>query len=181
MIDVLSAQVLPFVDEDVAESVTEAQRDSSAAVEALVSYVEASGGTAAASSKAEAVVYEPRVAAAMYEGKVLAALSSLSADVRVYREPPISSSRTDAVAEVSGRPVAVEVSFARTPIVVRARARSAAQHRRESGAIPLVLVSRFESPFSVEEAAELQVVVARWNSPSDNEELARALRRASNL
>ncbi|MBD8538049.1 hypothetical protein [Frigoribacterium sp. CFBP 8751] len=181
VIDVLSAQVLPVVDEDVNESATEARRDSSAAVEALVSYVEASGGTAAASARAEAAVYEPRVAAAMYEGKVLAALSALSADIRVFREPPISNSRTDAVAEVSGRPVAVEISFARTPMVVRARARSAAQQRREIGAIPLVLVSRFESPFSAEEETELRLVVARWNLPADNGKLLDALRRASDL
>lgn len=181
VIDVLSSRVLPVVESDVAAPSSAADQDSSAAVDALLSYVEANGGTSAASSKAEAVMYQPRVAGAMYEQRVLAELSSLSPDVRAFREPSNSNSRADATLEIAGKRVAVEISFARTPLVVRARARSAAQHLQQSPACPLVLVSRFETPFSAAEEAQLRVVVATWNSPADNEELLAALHRAAAL
>ncbi len=181
VIDVLSSLLLPVVDSDVTDIETAAEQDSSAAIDALVSYVEASGGTSAASSRAEAVMYEPRVAGAIYEQRVLAELSSLSSNVRAFREPANSNSRADAILEVDGKRVAVEISFARTPLVVRARARTAAHYRQQTAGSPLLLVSRFETPFSVEEEAELRVVVATWNSPADNQGLLDALRRAAAL
>lgn len=181
LIDALTSRVLPNIDRDDVDAAADAENDSPGAIDALMSYVDASASTAAASSRAEAALYEPRVEAAKYEQTVIAALPGLSSDVRVFLEPPVTDSRTDAIVEIAGRSVAVEVSFARTPMVVRARARSASQHRRIAGLTPLVLVSRFQSPFSDEEEAELRVVVATWNSPADNENLLADIRRASLL
>lgn len=170
VIDALTARVdigTESHEQDVAH-----ETPSSAALNALTSYVAASGGTRAASAKAEAVVYEH---------KVLSALTTFGPDFRVFREPPGTDSRADAVVEVRGEKVAVDVSFARTPQVVRARARSAAMHRRELNLGPLVLVSRFPPPFTPEEEAEMRVVVAQWDSVEDMTHLRDALLRASNL
>lgn len=181
LIDALTSRVLSFDDQDDVDRGTNEEDNSSSAINALMSYVDSSASTAAASASAEAALYEPRVEAAKYEQAVLAALSGLSSDARVFLEPPVTDSRTDAIVEIAGRSASVEVSFARTPMVVRARARSASQHRRNAGLMPLVLVSRFQSPFSDEEEAELRVVVATWNSPADNESLLEDIRRASLL
>ncbi|MDR6166182.1 hypothetical protein QE367_000386 [Microbacterium paludicola] len=171
VIDVLTSRLVSMSNES--EDADEvAEPGASAAFDALASYVQASDGTSAAS---------PRAEAAVYERTVLQALKSLSTDIRVFREPRAGDTRTDAVVELGDAKVAVEVTFARTPLVVRARARSAAQQRRHNGAIPVVLVSRFSSPFTPDEEAELRVVVAQWNTPEDNETLLGALRRASTL
>ncbi|GEM_PF-7078115 len=171
VIDVLTSRLVSMSNE-VGDSGEAAEPAASAAFDALASYVQASDGTSAASPRAEAAVYERRV---------LQALNSLSTDIRAFREPRVGDTRTDAVVELGDAKVAVEVTFSRTPQVVRARVRSAAQQRRDNGAIPLVLVSRFSSPFTPSEEAELRVVVAQWNTPEDNEILLSALRRASML
>jgi hypothetical protein len=113
--------------------------------------------------------------------KVLAALASLSPDVSAFREPQIGDSAVDAVVEVDNVPVTVGVTFARTPMVVRARVRSVVQRRGDKTLNPLVFVSRFPSPFAAEEEAEMRIVVAQWNSPDDDNRLLGALRRAGAL
>lgn len=119
MIEVLTPRVVSTADET-QESNESPEQDETAAFNALASYVMATDGTSAASPKAEAAVYERRV---------LAALANLSSDVRAFREPQIGDSPVDAVVEVDNVRVAVEVSFARTPQVVRARVRSDVQRR----------------------------------------------------
>ena len=171
VIDVLTSRLMSMSNE-VEDSDEAAEPGASAAFDALASYVQASDGTSAASPRAEAAVYERRV---------LQALNSLSTEIRAFREPGVGHTRTDAVVELGDAKVAVEVTFSRTPQVVRARVRSAAQQRQDNGAIPLVLVSRYSSPFTPSEEAELRVVVAQWNTPEDNELLLSALRRASML
>lgn len=171
MIEVLTPRVVSMADEG-QESEETPEPEESAAFNALASYVTATDGTSAASPKAEAAVYER---------SVLAALANLSSDVRAFREPQIGDSRVDAVVEVGDVRVAVQITFARTPMVVRARVRSIAQRRGDKTSNPIVFVSRFASPFPPEEEAEMRVVVAQWNSSDDNRRLLEALRRASAL
>ncbi len=171
MIEVLTPRVV-FTADDSQESKENPEQDETAAFNALVSYVRATGGTSAASPKAEAAVYERRV---------LAALADLSSEVRAFREPQIGHSPVDAVVEVANVRVAVEVTFARTPQVVRARVRSVVQRRGDKTSNPLVFVSRFPSPFTAEEEAEMRAVVVQWNAPDDDSRLLDALRRASAL
>lgn len=178
LIDALAVQVV--VEAPTVSSAEPAASDRSAnraAFRALVSYVDANNGTAAASPAAEAAVrdYEK------YRDSVLAAVKSLGPEIRVFREPDISNSKADAVVEVRGVRVALEVSFARTSSVTRARFYAAAQLRQDVSADPLVLVSRFASPFSSDEESRHRVVIAQWNDPNDNDRLSKALRRASHL
>ncbi|MGY3262240.1 hypothetical protein [Frigoribacterium sp. 2355] len=162
---------------DSAPSLEEPESDASAALDALASYVEASDGTPAASLKAQAVVEQ----AMEYEQQVMTTLAMLSPEVKAFREPQVRGARADAVVEIGDARVAVAISFARTVQVVRARSLSAATQRREGTSIPLVLVSRFPSPFTPEDEAQLRVVVAQWNSAADNRGLLEALKRASTL
>lgn len=171
VIDVLTSRIMAMSNEHGHQG-EGAEGAASAAFDALASYVQASDGTSAASARAEAAVYERRV---------LQELNSLSPDIRAFREPRLGATRADAVVEVAGAKVAVEVTFSRTPQVVRARVMSASSQRRASGDIPLVLVSRFPSPLVPSDEVKLRVVVVRWNSPGDNEDLLGALRRASTL
>lgn len=148
-----------------------------AAFLALRSYVNASNGTTASSPTAEATVREYET----YKNSVLAALLTLPAPIRVFREPEISNSKADAVVMVGDKRVALEVSYARTPSVVRARSNAAAQLRQDPTTAPLVLVSRFDSPFADGAASTKRVVVVKWNSPADNETLRQALEEAAQL
>lgn len=148
-----------------------------AAFLALRSYVSASNGTTAASPAAEATVREYEA----YKHRVLAALSTLPAPIRAFREPEISNSKADAVVMVGDTRVALEVSYARTPSVVRARFNAAAHLRQDLTTAPLVLVSRFDSPFPDGGGSAERVVVAKWNSPADNDGLRAALERAARL
>ncbi|AXL10733.1 hypothetical protein DXT68_00175 [Microbacterium foliorum] len=158
-------------------SAESAEASNEAAFRALTSYVKANNGTVAASPAAEATVREYEI----YKRRVLNALATLSPGILVFREPEISNSRADAVVEVEGVPVALEVSFARTPVVVRARSFAAAQLRQDDATAPLVLVSRFASPFSPEEERSLRVVIAQWETSDDDDNLREALVRASQL
>jgi len=171
MIDVLTPRVVSMSDDAREPSKTSEPR-TSAAFDALTSYVQASYGTPAASPAAEAAVYER---------KVTSALTDLAPAIQAFREPPGTDSGVDAIAEVDGVQVAVEVTYSRTPQVVRARTRSAAQKHRGNTYNPLVVVSRFPSPFTLDEEAEMRAVVVQWNNSDDNSRLLAALRRASEL
>ncbi|MFT2711642.1 hypothetical protein [Clavibacter sp. Sh2126] len=171
IIDVLASRVaLSEANDKESSEITEPE--ASAAFNALASYVKASNGTSAASPEAEAAVYERNV---------LYALTQLRSDIRAFREPLLGDARTDAVVEVAGSRVAVDVSYARTVQVVRARIQSIAERRRERALNPVVVVSRFPSPFTREQEAEMGVFVAQWNSPNDNRRLLEALGSASTL
>ncbi len=171
VIDALTARVEIGTEEPHEQGVAQ-EAHSSAALDALTSYVEASDGTRAASAKAEAVVYEH---------KVLTALTTFGPDMRVVSRAAGKRLRADALVEVRGRQVAVVVSFAAVPQVVRALAHSTALHRRRHDLGPVVLVSRFSSPFTLEEEAGMRLVVAQWESSEDTQRLRDALLRASKL
>jgi hypothetical protein len=176
MIEVLTPQVV--MSDDAREASEATRTDPSAALEALISYVDASDGTPAASPAARAAV---AAMAGMYHSTVLSALPTLGPNIQVHRQPPGTDSEVDAVVVVDGAAVGLEVIYSRTPEVVRARTRSAAQKRRAKQLNPLVVVSRFPSPFTFEEEAEMRAVVVQWDSSDDNDRLLEALQRASKL
>lgn len=177
MIDMLAARVEPRVPAESAQSVdrepnaasTEVANES--ALAALDSYVQANRGTKAASSVAEAVVYENSVT------KALIAMSWAHDDLRVFRNPP-EAGLADVIVEIGDRQVAV--------IIKRLSSASAyANWFRHLGARspgPLSRVVVTPHPISKrlgDESAESMAAV-QWNSPNDDPALLKALYNAVN-
>ena len=177
MIDMLAARVEPRVPAESAQSVASETNAASAeaanesALTALDSYVQANRGTKAASSVAEAVVYENSVT------KALVAMSWANDDLRVFRNPP-DAGPADAIVKIGDARVAV--------IIKRLSSASAYANwfrhlsARSLGPLPRVLVSphRLSKPFGDESAEAIAVV--QWNGPNDDPALLQALHNAVN-
>lgn len=144
----------------------EAGPDSSAAFDALESYVRASEGTPAASSQAEALLYERGVLRSLHD-VFPSSIAPAGAD--------LATAPSDAVVRHNGVDVYVEVLYGRVPAVARAKVRS---FRSKSNA-PLVLVSRYPSPLDVNFALQMAVVTVQWRGPESSEELRAAVITAS--
>ncbi|WP_182064515.1 hypothetical protein [Curtobacterium sp. ME12] len=177
MIDMLAARVEPRVPAESAQSFNSETKAASAevanesALAALDSYVQANRGTKAASSVAEAVVYENSVT------KTLIALSWAHDNLRVFRNPP-DAGPADAIVEIGDQRVAV--------IIKRLSSASAFANwfrhlgARSPGALPGVVVT--PHPFSQrlgDESAE-SIAVVKWNDPNDDPALLQALYNAVN-
>lgn len=177
MIDMLAARVEPRVPAESAQSVASETNAASAeaanesALTALDSYVQANRGTKAASSVAEAVVYENSVT------KALVAMSWAHDDLRVFRNPP-DAGPADAIVKIGDARVAV--------IIKRLSSASAYANwfrhlsARSLGPLPRVLVTphRLSKPFGDESAEAIAVV--QWNGPNDDPALLQALHSAVN-
>lgn len=149
------------------------ERDDSAFA-ALASYVKSSRGTSAASSVAEALIYE---------NDVLTALASLKdPTVRILRNPGFDTG-ADAIAEIDGRRVVIEIKAVRSSERLRGMVLQTIRRLRDRGrdADTYVLITPFPSPLPPEQEAELRAVVAQWRKPEDTASLLAALRRASML
>lgn len=177
MIDMLAAQVEPRVPAESTQSFDSETHAASievaneSALAALDSYVQANRGTKAASSVAEAVVYENSVT------KTLIALSWAHDNLRVFRNPP-DAGPADAIVEIGDQRVAV--------IIKRQSSASAFANwfrhlgAPSPGALPRVVVT--PQPFSKrlgDESAE-SIAVVQWNDPSDDPALLQALYNAVN-
>ncbi|MEV7757866.1 hypothetical protein AB0O16_07430 [Microbacterium sp. NPDC089180] len=165
MINVLTARmkaagIAPEKAEDVAGP------GSSAAFDALESYVRASAGTPAASPQAEAL---------LYERGVLQSLQDVFPSSIVPAGADIATAPSDAVIPHNGVDVHIEILYGRAPAIARAKVRS---FRSKSNA-PLVLVSRYPSPLDVDFALHMAVVTVQWRGPEDTEELKAAVITAS--
>ncbi|GAB3613704.1 PD-(D/E)XK nuclease family protein [Humibacter ginsengisoli] len=176
------AGVIDVVIKGIAATPTETPTDDIAPTEpdgpafaALTSYVESSRGTPAASALAEALVYANNVE------KALMSLTWNDATIKVFRTP--SDVRADAIAEVDGRRVAIEIKFSRnSKNAHHLVARAVQQLRTRGGATDAYLViTPFDAALRPEEEAELRAVAAKWREPKDDSELLKALRRASEL
>ena len=149
----------------------------SAAVEALASYVQASRGTPAASAAAEALLYEHQVLTA------LAQLSHEEPTVTIFKNPPSSGDSADAVAEVDGQRVIIEIKYRTT---AQGHAKMAAQtldrmRARGQSNDAYLLVTPFPSPLRPNEESGLRAVATQWVAPKDTPSLLAALRHASAL
>lgn len=141
---------------------------------ALASYVESSRGTSAASHVAETLIYE---------NDVLTALASLEdSGVKTFRSPRFDTG-ADAIAEIDGRRVVIEIKAVRSSERLRGMVLQTIRRLRDRGrdTDTYVLITPFPSPLPPEQEAELRAVVAQWRKPEDTASLLAALRRASML
>jgi hypothetical protein len=147
---------------------------------ALASYVESSRGTPAASAVAEALVYE---------NEVLKALVYLSWDdpaLKILRNPPADrgvDSGADAVADVGGQRVVIQIKNARKVEGLRSRVAASLKHLQTRGddTDRYLVITPFPSLLRPEQEAELNAVVTHWRLPSDTASLKEALYRAAAL
>lgn len=177
MIDMLAAQVEPRVpaesalldDSETNTALTEVANES--ALAALDSYVRANRGTRAASSVAEAVVYENSVT------KALIAMSWAHDDLRVFRNPP-DAGLADAIVEIGDQRVAV--------IIKRLNVASGyANWFRHIGALspglfPMVVVTPHPISKSLGAESAASIAVVQWIDPNDDPALLAALYSAVN-
>lgn len=177
MIDMLAARVEPGVPAESAQSVDSETNAASAevanesALAALDSYVQANRGTKAASSVAEAVIYENSVT------KTLIALSWTHDRLRIFRNPP-DAGPADVIVEIGDQRVAVIIKRLSSPSAYANWFRNLGA--RSPGALPRVVVT--PHPFLNrlgDESAE-SIAVVQWNDRNDDPALLQALYNAAN-
>jgi hypothetical protein len=172
VIDALTKKIEGTIEEPSGEDTPFPSSDQSqAALLALESYVESSRGTPAASGIAEALIYENNVS------KALMSVTLTDPEIRVFRNPP-----GDAIAEVGGRRVIIEIKASRDVSQLKSAAlRSLRSLRELYNPDALLLITPVATGLRPEELAPLRAVAVRWSGPSDTDSLAAALRSAREL
>lgn len=142
---------------------------------ALTSYVDSSRGTAAASTVAEGLVYRNRVL------KELLSLPRVDLTIRVKEMNSLDrEDGYDAIVEVHGRRVIIEIKFAKgsdrvlVPTVKTLRDFLGRTHANT----PILLISP-SPPTLGAELADLGAVATQWRGPEDTPALRKDLLRAS--
>ncbi|MFI9487365.1 hypothetical protein ACIG47_13325 [Promicromonospora sp. NPDC052451] len=143
---------------------------------ALDSYVESNRGTPAASMLAESFIYEDKVI------KSLASLTAADPTLNNLQLQPADAG-ADAVVDVDGRQVLIQIKTARNPQYVGGMVFETIRKFRTRGSSTdgYLVITPFPSPLRPDQEAELRAVAAQWQAPTDNASLQAALHRASAL
>jgi hypothetical protein len=178
VIDVLTQEIAPPIMKPSPDGAESSAADPDPAFAALTSYVESSRGTPAASAIAEALVYENEVS------KALMAVSWQDPSIKIFRNPPSANDTgADAVAEVDGQRVIIEIKYPRSASRLRVMAHETIRRLRARGldTDTYLLITPFPSPLGRDEESELRAVATQWRAPEDTGSLLAALRQASAL